>query len=179
MRAEDIKREVARLRAKYKTSDAQEMCEAMGIRVSWQPMGASDGSCKGFFMVHSRCKIAVINSDLEEPVQRVILAHELAHGVLHVDSRLRTFHELSYLDDTDHMEREANVFAAELMIDDTELFDTIEDQSDFFAAASILKVPPELLDFKLRLLNQQGYRVRAPYIAQEDFLRRDISKPLL
>lgn len=179
MRAEAIKREVARLKTKYKTSNAQEMCEAMGIRVSWQPMGTSDGSCKGFFMVHSRCKIAVINSDLIEPVQKVILSHELAHGVLHVGSQIRTFHELSYLDDTDHLEREANVFAAELMIDDTELFDTIQSQPDFFAAASILNVPPELLDFKLRLLNQQGYQVQAPYIAQSDFLKRDINRPHL
>ena len=101
MRAESIKREVARLKSKYKTSDAEELCEAMGIRVSRQPMGCHAGSCKGFFLIHSRCKIAVVNSELEDLVQRVILAHELAHGVLHVDSKIRTFHELSYLNDRD------------------------------------------------------------------------------
>ena len=57
------------------------------------------------------------------------------------------------------------------------LFDVMDSQMDFFHLASILAVPPELLDFKLRLLKQQGYPINAPYIAQSNFLKRDISKP--
>ena len=178
MRAEDIKHLVARLKCKYRTCDAEEMCDALGIRVSRKPMGTSPNSCKGFFMVHNRCKIAVVNNDLDELIQGVILPHELAHGVLHVDRKIRTFHELSYMDETDLLEREANVFAAEFLVDDTALFDTMDSQIDFFHLASLLAVPPELLDFKLRLLKQQGYPVNAPYIAQSDFLNRDIRKPL-
>lgn len=178
MRAEDIKHLVARLKCKYRTCDAEEMCDALGIRVSRKPMGTSPNSCKGFFVVHNRCKIAVVNNDLDELIQGVILPHELAHGVLHVDRKIRTFHELSYMDETDLLEREANVFAAEFLVDDTALFDTMDSQIDFFHLASLLAVPPELLDFKLRLLKQQGYPVNAPYIAQSDFLKRDIRKPL-
>lgn len=178
MRAEDIKHLVARLKCKYRTCDAEEMCDALGIRVSRKPMGTSPNSCNGFFMVHNRCKIAVVNNDLDELIQGVILPHELAHGVLHVDRKIRTFHELSYMDETDLLEREANVFAAEFLVDDTALFDTMDSQIDFFHLASLLAVPPELLDFKLRLLKQQGYPVNAPYIAQSDFLKRDIRKPL-
>ena len=178
MRAEDIKHLVARLKCKYRTCDAEETCDALGIRVSRKPMGTSPNSCKGFFMVHNRCKIAVVNNDLDELIQGVILPHELAHGVLHVDRKIRTFHELSYMDETDLLEREANVFAAEFLVDDTALFDTMDSQIDFFHLASLLAVPPELLDFKLRLLKQQGYPVNAPYIAQSDFLKRDIRKPL-
>ena len=48
MRAEDIKREVARLKIKFKTSDAAEMCDALGIRVSKFSMGISEKACKGF-----------------------------------------------------------------------------------------------------------------------------------
>ena len=171
MRAEDIKREVARLKIKFKTSDAAEMCDALGIRVSKFSMGISEKACKGFFMVQDRIKVAVLNSDLDERIQNVILPHELAHGVLHVDRRIRTFHELSYLDETDFLEREANIFAAEFLIANS--------QADFFQMANLLNVPPELLDFKLRLLKQQGHRVNALYIAQSDFLKRDISKPLI
>lgn len=178
MRAEDIKHLVARLKCKYRTCDAEEMCDALGIRVSRKSMGTSPNSCKGFFMVHNRCKIAVVNNDLDELIQGVILPHELAHGVLHVDRKIRTFHELSYMDETDLLEREANVFAAEFLVDDTALFDIMDSQIDFFHLASLLAVPPELLDFKLRLLKQQGYPVNAPYIAQSDFLKRDIRKPL-
>lgn len=177
MRAEMIKREVARLKSKYHTSSTREVCDAMGIRISRQSMGTSAGSCKGFFLIHSRRKIAVINHDLEMPVQEVILAHELAHCVLHADSRIRAFHEVSYLDETDSLEREANIFAAEFLVDDGELFEVLQQDQDFFAVASTLQVPPELLDFKLRLLNQQGHQVQAPYIAKADFLRRDLHQP--
>ena len=49
MRAESIKREVARLKSKYKTSDAEELCEAMGIRVSRQPMAVMLGHVRASF----------------------------------------------------------------------------------------------------------------------------------
>ena len=74
--------------------------------------------------------------------------------------------------------REANIFAAEFLVDDTDLFDTLQSHTDFFSVASSLNVPPELLDFKLRLLEKRDGRFQAPYLAQSDFLRRDISKPL-
>lgn len=54
MRTDNIKREVARLKAKYQTNDPYEMCEAVGIRVFEQPMGTADGSCKGFLMSNTR-----------------------------------------------------------------------------------------------------------------------------
>ena len=38
--------------------------------------------------------------------------------------------------------------------------------------------PPELLDFKLRILQCQGVRIIAPYIAHGDFLKRDLEQPL-
>ena len=66
------------------------------------------------------------------------------------------FMNCPYLDETDFLEREANIFAAEFLIDDTSLFDVANSQADFFQIASLLNVPPELLDFKLRLLKQQG-----------------------
>lgn len=48
----------------------------------------------------------------------------------------------------------------------------------FFQTASLLEVPPELLDFKIRLLQREGHKITAPYIGNADFLKRDISKPL-
>ena len=178
MTIEQISDAAKQLKKKYDETDPERLAEQMKILVSREAMGLFEGCCKGFFLIHSRCKIAVVNSELEDLVQRVILAHELAHGVLHVDSKIRTFHELSYLDDRDFMEREANIFAAEFLVDDTDLFDTLQSHTDFFSVASSLNVPPELLDFKLRLLEKRDGRFQAPYLAQSDFLRRDISKPL-
>ena len=69
--------------------------------------------------------------------------------------RIRTFHELSYLDDRGLYGAGSQYFAAEFLVDDTDLFDTLQSHTDFFSVASSLNVPPELLDFKLRLLEKR------------------------
>lgn len=178
MLVENIKREVIRLKAKYQTDDPFELCGAMDIMVRKMPMGTHEASCKGFFMVNSRCKTAVINNDLPSHIQRIILPHELGHGVLHSSPAVRTFHEFSLFDETDRLEYEANIFASEFLLTDSDVLDALADRMDFFHTASMLEVPPELFDFKLRLLRKQGYQIEAPYIAHSNFLRRDIDKPL-
>ena len=159
-----IRQEVSRLKMKYQTDDPYEICEYLDIQVMERPMGKSPRSCKGFFLVSSRCKLIVINSDLPDSIQRIIIAHELGHAVLHSDSAINTFHEFAMFEDTNRMEYEANVFAAEFMLSDQ--------------TAKCLYVPPELLDFKLRILQCQGVRIIAPYIAHGDFLKRDLEQPL-
>lgn len=178
MQAEMIKHEAIRLKAKFQTSDPYEVCEALGIRLMLRPMGTGDGSCKGFFLTNARCKAIVINSDLAEHIRRIILAHELGHAWLHSSAAIRAFHEVSLFDETDHMESEASIFAAEFLLDDDDVFEILEPGLDFFRAASALRVPPELLDFKLRCLQKQGYQIQAPYLAYGDFLKRNIDQPL-
>ena len=157
-----IKQEANRLKMKYQTTDPYDICTSMDIQVIKRPMGASAQSCKGFFLVSSRCKLIVINSDLPESIQRIIIAHELGHAVLHSDSAISAFHEFAMFDDTDRMEYEANVFAAEFMLSDDEVMESLEMQMDFFQMARCLYVPPELLDFKLRILQRQGIKISAP-----------------
>jgi hypothetical protein len=46
-------------------------------------------------------------------------------------------------------------------------------ETSFFDAASELGVPPELLDFKFRVLKRKGYKVVDPPItARADFLKK-------
>lgn len=179
MLVEVIKREANRLKMKYHTNDPFEICHAMKISVAFSPMGTNEGSCKGFYMTSARRKIAMLNSDLPEHIQRIILPHELGHGVLHVTPTLCTFHETSVLNESNRMELEANIFAAEFMVSDDEVFDALQMRLSFFQTASLLEVPPELLDFKLRLLQKEGHDIVAPYIGRADFLKRDINTPFI
>lgn len=178
MLAEAIKREVSRVKIKYQTDDPYEICRAMKIRVQGFPMGTSEGACKGFYLVNARCKVITINSDLPDHIQRIILTHELGHAVLHSDAAISAFHDFAMFDDADRMEYEANVFAAEFLLDDGEVIGSLEEQMDFFTMAKVLSVPPELLDFKCRILQRQGVEIIAPYIARGDFLKRNLEQPL-
>lgn len=85
---------------------------------------------------------------------------------------------LQWIEDVNQMEYEANVFVAEFMLSDDAVLESLEMQMDFFQTAKYLYVPPELLDFKFRVLQSQGAEVTAPYIAHGDFLKRDLRKPL-
>jgi len=178
MLAEAIKREANRLKCKYHTDDPYEICKALRIRILEMPMGTSEQSCKGFFLVNARCKVITINSDLPDHIRRIIVTHELGHAVLHRCAAISAFHDFAMFDDTNRMEYEANVFAAEFLLEDDEVTEHLEDQMDFFTMAKVLRVPPELLDFKCRILQRQGFEIKAPYIARGDFLKRDLERPL-
>ena len=160
-----IRQEVSRLKMKYQTDDPYEICKYLDIQVMERPMGKSPRSCKGFFLVSSRCKLIMLNSDLPDSIRRIIVSHELGHA-------------FAMFEDTNRMEYEANVFAAEFMLSDDTVLEALEMQMDFYQTAKCLYVPPELLDFKLRILQCQGVKITAPYIAHGDFLKRDLEQPL-
>jgi len=160
---DSISREVARLKRKYDESDPFKMCSAMGIIVLYVPMGLYEGACKGFFLAQSRKRSITINSDLPVALQRIIATHELGHAVLHAKATgVKAFHDFELFDGTSRMEYEANIFAAEFLMDDEDVLERLNDDISFFGAAAILRVPPELLDFKFRMLKRKGYMVIDP-----------------
>lgn len=75
-------------------------------------------------------------------------------------------------------EKEANLFAAEYLMDDDEVLEALNRDGTFFNAASQLMVPAELLDFKFRMLKWKGYQMmESPIAARSNFLR-DLSIPV-
>ena len=151
MTIQSISEEVRRIQKKYGESDPFRLAQAMKIIVVLKPMGRYKGCCKGFYVQHRRIKHITINSDLPEVIQRVILAHEIAHSVLHTNITA-AFHEFTLFDDTDRQEYEANLFAAELLLSDDCVLNALNEDQFFFQAAKALYVPAELLDFKFRVI---------------------------
>jgi len=176
MRVSVIQEEVQKLKDKYQTSNLTEICNDCGISVLLRPMGSHEKSCKGFFLVNARCKVIVLNSDLPDCICRVILAHELGHAILHGINGISAYHEFAMLNETDRMEYEANLFAAELLLDDNAVNDAILRGDDLFTTSSYLEVPPELLEFKLRIMQRYNKQMQIPMYFRADFLKRDIGK---
>lgn len=158
---------------KYDETDPAKLCRAMDIRVLTEPMGAFAQACKGFYLFCARRQVICINRDLPESLQRIILAHELGHAVLHrARARVRAFHDFSLYDNSTRLEYEANLFAAELLLDDQAVFELLNEDRFFFAAAKELGVAPELLDFKFRILKSKGCKLTdPPLMASGDFLK--------
>ncbi len=173
MNVDYICHEVKLVKRKFHETDPFKLCHALGIMLLYAPMGTYHGACKGFFLVQSRIRSITINSDLPESIQRIIVTHELGHAILHAKaSGVNAFHDFELFDNTSFMEYEANVFAAEFLMEDDDVLEKLNEDISFFGAAASLRVPPELLDFKFRLMKRNGYKlIDPPLMANSDFLK--------
>ena len=168
---------VERLKKKYKETDLFKLCTAMGIIVIPMSLGTGADAIKGFFMEKSRIKTITVNSDLPMIIQKIIIAHEIGHAVLHKTKAVHAFHEVALFDSSSRMEKEANLFAAELLMEDDDVLEMMNSDTTFFSAAASLNVPMELLDFKFRLMKWKGYKmVQAPIESRSNFLK-DLAIP--
>ncbi len=174
MKNDYVLRELNRVITEYGSLEPQKLAEAMKVIVRYEPMGDYDGCCKGFFVCVSRRKHITVNVDLPRELQRVVLMHELAHAILHCKSgSTAAFHDFAVFDSASIKEYEANIFAADYLMRDEDVLTLLNDDISFFGAAARLQVPPEMLDFKFRLMKRRGYEmIEPPLMATGDFLKR-------
>ena len=175
MTVDYICKTVAELVKKHGESEPARLAVEMGIILRYEPMGTSENACKGFFLYQSRKRLITVNSDLDNDRRRIVLAHELGHAALHREqARISAMHDFSMYDSSSTLEYEANLFAAELLLKDSETLNCLRETDSFFSAAKNLSVPAELLDFKLRILRHKGYELYPPLRARSDFLKGKI-----
>ena len=146
---------------RYCQKDPFRLCKEMGIILLPQQLG----------------KTITVNSDLPHVIQKIIIAHEIGHAALHRKSGIHAFHEVGLFDESSFMEQEANLFAAEYLLDDQKVLETLNSDTTFFAAASELYVPMELLDFKFRVMKWKGYKLIEPPISARSNFLRDMEVP--
>ncbi|MCQ2465878.1 MAG: ImmA/IrrE family metallo-endopeptidase, partial [Oscillospiraceae bacterium] len=153
-----IKNRVRRLVGKYRTTDPYELCECMGIILSDENFGESETAIKAMTMTIARTTIIQLNSSLDEVVHKFITAHELGHAVLHKNMR---HIDNGFFDDLSRTEREANLFAAELIFGDSrKLFEYMQySEQTLFQLAAEKQVPYELLAYKLEIMKEEGFDV--------------------
>lgn len=169
---EEIVDTVEKLKRRYREFDPFKLCKAMDIKIIFSALGTDEDAIKGFFLEAKRIRTITINSDLPLLIQKFIVCHELGHAVLHRSCGIYAFHEVGLFDESSLYEKDANLFAAEFLLDDEDVLQTLNEDNSFFTAASILRVPTELLDFKFRVMKWKGYKmVEPPIIARSDFLR--------
>lgn len=175
---EEITHEAGKLRSFWGCSDPVRICRNLGILLMYHPLGTCEGSCKGYFLTACKMKAIIVNNALSEQEQRIIIAHELGHATLHSKAaESHDFHEFSLLDEADIMEYEANVFAAELLIDEGTLIESIKDGLTCDQLAASFNVPYELLAFKMRVLQRKGFSIsELPVYAHGNFLKGSIYK---
>ena len=113
MKVHDIKRLVAYYVRKYDTRNPFQLAEHLNVEVQIGPLGSRAG-CYMFLKNH---KCIFLNEDLEEHERMLVMAHELAHSIMHTKENCYFIRNKTLIL-TSKMEIEANTFAAELLIPD-------------------------------------------------------------
>lgn len=146
--------------------DVDALAESLGISVNYS---ALDDDYSGLLVIRGGNAVAHINSKQHPNRRRFSLAHEIGHFVLHekqqttkdhayVDKSMRLYHraDRASVPQNFKMEREANIFAAELLMPDAlvrskvldEEYD-LEDEFDVARLAVVLRVSEQALSLKL------------------------------
>lgn len=86
----------------------------MNILLLSQALGNTPDAIKGFYLESKRIRTITVNCDLPEAVQKIIVAHELGHAVLHRHSGIHAFHDIGLFDESSLLEKDANLFAASI-----------------------------------------------------------------
>ncbi len=164
---------VEKLVKKHHSRDPYELCKLLGIKIHYYDM---EKKLKGFFFYQSRQKNIVIDSNVNEVLERILIAHELGHAILHTKiAMMKGFQEMEVLDGSSQEEDEANFFAAELLLEDEKVLECLSEYS-FFETAKILYVPAALLDYKFSLLHEKGELVNPMYIRKSGFLKDNLGE---
>jgi Zn-dependent peptidase ImmA (M78 family) len=139
----NIKQIAGHYKRKFGTSNPFEIAEFLNIEVIFDNFDKCSGCY--LFMKNHRC--IFINKNLEYKDRMLVMAHELGHAILHRKMNCYFIRNKTYLL-TSKIEREANCFAVNLLIDDTELEEygdkTIIQLSDIFG------IDPKLIELRLK-----------------------------
>ena len=109
---------VERTRKKYKTRSPYELADLMGISIHRCELG----TIRGDYSKKFRIKQIVLNCNLSEKDERFVLAHELGHAIMHENLNTPFLMENTLLS-KNKFEKEANTFAIELLVPDTEIIE--------------------------------------------------------
>lgn len=121
MRTHDVKRLVAYYVKKYETRNPFRLAEYLNVFVHVGPLGSRAG-CYMFLKNH---KCIFLNEDLNEQERMLVMAHELAHSIMHRKENCYFIRNKTLLL-TSEIETEANMFAAELLIPDDLIYENPE-----------------------------------------------------
>ena len=123
MNARQLSEVGERLVRRCGTRDPFEMARQLGVEVLFCP---DFGSMKGMYRVIQRSRFIFLNDGLTPQMQRIVCAHELGHDQLHrnlaKDGALREF---MLYDMSTRPEYEANIVAAEILLDTDAVLDYV------------------------------------------------------
>ena len=157
-----------KLIAEFETRDPFRIAFLMDIAVKYIDTKRQKRLCAFFDDI----PFIFINQNLSEEMRRMTCAHELGHILLHKDILSGNIPLLEYelFDIHSSAEYEANVFAANLLIDEEELLNLMKEGRDMVEIASAMNINVNLLMIRIIEMQKEGKALNAPFRPSKEFL---------
>lgn len=101
---------------KFETKNPFRIAKELGILVKTSNLG----DYSGCYMYLNRHRCIFLNDNLNESERRLVMAHELGHAILHKNQNCYFIRNKTHLL-CSRIEREANLFAVNLLVSDDDL----------------------------------------------------------
>ena len=113
----DIKSLVNKYVRKYNTRNPFELAEKMNIEIQVGTPG-----CAGCYMYLKKHRYIFLDQNLDEREMMQVMAHELGHAIMHRNQNCYFIRNKTLLSNS-KTEKEANIFAAELLISNEDVLE--------------------------------------------------------
>lgn len=151
------------------TREPKIIAEHLGIKVYYKN---TFKDLLGMYAIEKDTRAIFMNQNLEEYMFKMVFAHEIGHDVLHQDiARNMIMQEYILFLMKDNTEYEANVFAAHLLLDTTDIFEQARQGVDVVSLAQLNCVNVNLVLIKLSEMVTLGYDLRVPLDVNRNFLK--------
>ena len=165
MKKEDITKTARKLKRKYGIVSGNKLCDLLEVDVLPMYCGTGSDAINAFVKRNNRRDCILLNMDLSPRIRELVLYHEIGHVVMkHTQAGVVACMQLFARRETSVMEIEANEFAVEYIVDDEEVIRTFQETNSFFRTASLLRITPDMLYYKWRMLVYYGKLAGEPPI---------------
>ncbi len=140
--------------------DPRRLARELGVEILARPFAAQ----KGAYTVIMRVPFIFIKDDLDPNMERIVMAHELGHHILHRKEAEERggFQEYDlFALNAGKMECEANVFAAQLLLPDEEFLEYAGRGWDTASIAAAMETDVNLVALKGDIMIARGYTLRS------------------
>lgn len=157
------------LKSKYLTANPMDIIQQLGVIVRYC---YNFQQLKGFYTISVGYDYIIINGNLNQRMQDVVAAHEPGHYIKHRHLAANSpLYDVLMYSTFSAAEREANEFAANLLITDDEISEQVQEGYDYYALSRIFAYPLELIQLKLNDMRQRGYDFNISDIPDSQFLK--------
>ena len=143
--AREIRKSAADAVRQYGTRDPFTLAREMHIELLVRELGTLKGFYKGVYGT----PFIILSRHLSRGEATLVCAHELGHHLLHRQFAAFGFEEVSVFSPASRREYEANLFAAELLLDTKEVFDAARAGCTAAQIAAELGADVRLVELKL------------------------------